>query len=320
MSEPSADRVIDIDKKLDKKLHIDKRLAQLPPIASECCIFKVRDPLRNQSKEAYEPEVVVIGPYHHGEDKLKPMEDHKLRYLQQFLERNGTSVEKYIVAMRDSEKEARKFYADLISLDSNDFVEMMLLDSCFIIQLFHKFRNVELRKDDPIFQLEHIESSIRRDLMLFENQLPFSVLMKLSNMTQNPAASLNSFVYMSHEFFNGATPCELLEPPFGDLEKLEIKHLLGLLHYFCCHQFHSMVSQSNVPTEKKFLKSATELHEAGIEFKKVEERSLFNIKFENGTIEIPTLEELFHCLYELHGFPRELIRRCRNTESPWNYS
>ncbi|KAI8011366.1 UPF0481 protein [Camellia lanceoleosa] len=151
MSEPRVDLMIDIDKKL----------AQLPPIASECCIFKVRDPLCNQSKEAYEPEVVAIGPYHHGKDKLKPMEDHKLRYLLQFLERNGTGVEKYIVAMQKSKKKARKFYADPIHLNSNDFVEMKLLDSCFIIQLFHGFRNVELRTDDPIFQLELIESSIR---------------------------------------------------------------------------------------------------------------------------------------------------------------
>ncbi|CAL5337265.1 unnamed protein product [Camellia sinensis] len=118
-------------------------------------------------------------------------------------------------------------------------------------------------------------------------------------MPKNPAASLNSFVYMSREFFNGATPCELLEPPFGDLEILEIKHLLGLLHYCYCYQFHSMVSQSNDPIEKEFLKSATELHEAGIKFKKVEEGSLFNIKFVNGTIEIPTLKvdddtESFH--------------------------
>ncbi|XP_028113526.1 putative UPF0481 protein At3g02645 [Camellia sinensis] len=51
-----------------------------------------------------------------------------------------------------------------------------------------------------------------------------------------------------------------------------------------------MVSQSNVPIKQEFLKSATELHEAGIKFKKVEEGSLFNIKFVNGTIEIPTLK------------------------------
>ncbi|KAF5933232.1 hypothetical protein HYC85_029403 [Camellia sinensis] len=199
------------------------------------------------------------------------MEDHKLRYLQQFLERrNGTSVENYTVAMRDSEKEARNFYADPIRLDLNEFVEMMLLDSCFIIQLFHKFVNMELRKDDPIFQLAHIKSSIRGDLMLFENQLPFFVLMKLFNMPQNFAASLNNFVHMSRAFFKAAKLCVLSVPPVGDLEKLDIKHLLGLLHYCCCYKFHSMVSQ-NVPIKEKFLKSATELREAGIKFKKDEE-------------------------------------------------
>ncbi|XP_028060595.1 UPF0481 protein At3g47200-like [Camellia sinensis] len=186
-------------------------------------------------------------------------------------------VWKTTVAMRDSEKEARNFYADPIRLDLNEFVEMMLLDSCFIIQLFHKFLNMELRKDDPIFQLAHIKSSIRGDLMLFENQLPFFVLMKLFNMPQNFAASLNNFVHMSRAFFKAAKLCVLSVPSVGDLEKLDIKHLLGLLHYCCCSEFHSMASQ-NVPIKEKFLKSSTELHEAGIKFEKDEEGSLFNIK------------------------------------------
>ncbi|WRX20694.1 Protein of unknown function DUF247 [Theobroma cacao] len=42
--------------------------------------------------------------------------------------------------------------------------------------------------------------------------------------------------------------------------------------------------------ECSFMHCATELKEAGIRFKKVEGRSIFDIKFENGTMKIPTLE------------------------------
>ncbi|XP_028088653.1 UPF0481 protein At3g47200-like [Camellia sinensis] len=190
---------------------------------------------------------------------------------------------------------------------------MMLLDSCFIIQLFHKYRNVELRKDDPIFQLAHIQSSIRPDLMFFENQLPFVVLLKLFTMPQNPAASPNSFVCMSCTFFKEATPCKLLVPPLRDLGDIDIKHLLGLLHYCCCYQFHSMVSQSNnVPIKKEFLKSTTELHEAGIKFKKVEEGSLFNISSNYFTAYMKFLDFLVNSLKDVeilsnHGIIHNLL-------------
>ncbi|KAI8011128.1 UPF0481 protein [Camellia lanceoleosa] len=126
MLETSADHMLDIDKKL----------AELPPIPSEHCIFRVHDLLHNENITAYEPNFVAIGPHHHGKDNLQPMEEHKLRYLQQFLERrNETSAERYIMAIRESEQRARKFYAEPISLESNEFVEMMLLDSCVILEL-----------------------------------------------------------------------------------------------------------------------------------------------------------------------------------------
>ncbi|KAI8012376.1 UPF0481 protein [Camellia lanceoleosa] len=103
-------------------IDIDKKLNELPPMPSERCIFRVLDRLRNENKKAYKPEVVAIGPYHHGKDNLQPMEEHKLRYLKQLLNRrNETSAERYMVAMRESEQKARRFYADPISLDSNKY-------------------------------------------------------------------------------------------------------------------------------------------------------------------------------------------------------
>ncbi|KAI8011127.1 UPF0481 protein [Camellia lanceoleosa] len=237
MSEPSADHV----------LHIDARLAQLSPIPSECCIFRVHDRLRNEKQNAYEPEVVAIGPYHHGKEKLQPMEEYKLRILRQLLEqRNETSAERYIVAMQQLEKRARDFYAEPSSLDSNEFVEMMLLDSCFIL-----------------------------------------MLLCTEGVTQLGDSNI---IILSLEYFNAITPGNLVELPYENPEEDDIKHLLGLLHYCWCHEFHSMVSQRHVVILDRSMKSATELREAGIKFKKVViNRNLFDIRFVNGTMEIPYL-------------------------------
>nr|GMD72358.1 UPF0481 protein At3g47200-like [Ipomoea batatas] len=49
-------------------------------------IFKVHDILRNVNKRAYEPEIISIGPYHRGKRRLRTMEKHKLRYLNQLFD------------------------------------------------------------------------------------------------------------------------------------------------------------------------------------------------------------------------------------------
>ncbi|KAI8011120.1 UPF0481 protein [Camellia lanceoleosa] len=273
MSEPSADHV----------LHIDARLAQLSPIPSECCIFRVHDRLRNEKQNAYEPEVVAIGPYHHGKKKLQPMEEYKLRILQQLLEQiNETSAERYIVAMQQLEKRAHDFYAEPSSLDSNEFVEMMLLDSCFILVLLCTQGMTQLGgMENFIFHLGHIRLDLVRDLMLFENQLPFFVLMKLFNMTK---ISDSNIITLSLEYFEAITPGNLPELPDENPKEDDIKHLLGLLHYCWCYEFHSMVSQRRVVVIDRSMKSATELREAGII-----NRNLFDIRFVNDTMEIPYL-------------------------------
>jgi len=67
---------------------IKSALESLDPLSSpEPCIYKVPDPLRKLKKEAYSPQILSIGPFHHGIKKLRNMEKHKLRYLKEFMER-----------------------------------------------------------------------------------------------------------------------------------------------------------------------------------------------------------------------------------------
>jgi len=61
---------------------ITKELERLKPLSSpKCFIYKVPDPLRKLNKEAYTPQVISVGPFHHGGEKLRTMEKYKVRYL-----------------------------------------------------------------------------------------------------------------------------------------------------------------------------------------------------------------------------------------------
>ncbi|KAG7995585.1 hypothetical protein I3843_01G116900 [Carya illinoinensis] len=103
--------------------------------------------------------VLAICPYNQG-----PMEEHKMRYLKQ---------------MRETRN------------DRNEFVEMMLLDGYFIIELFRKCEGSSPRDEhDPIFELDWMLPKIARDLLIFENQLPFFVLTKLFLMIESSQTPL----------------------------------------------------------------------------------------------------------------------------------
>ncbi|KAM7485995.1 hypothetical protein LguiA_002004 [Lonicera macranthoides] len=166
-------------------ISIGRKLDGLFPSSTGCFIFKVHDQLRNVNEKAYEPDIISIGPYHHGKNNLKMMEEHKLRYLQYRLRKKKESLQRYVVAMRELEGKVRRCYAEPLNLNEDELIEMMLLDGFFIVELVRKFRMSNLRQgDDPIFEVEWIVNSLQHDLLLFENQLPFFVLCKLFDMIE----------------------------------------------------------------------------------------------------------------------------------------
>ena len=46
----------------------------------ECCIYRVPERSWKLHRKAFTPRVVSIGPFHHGKENLKAMEDQKKTY------------------------------------------------------------------------------------------------------------------------------------------------------------------------------------------------------------------------------------------------
>lgn len=64
------------------------------------------------------------------------MECHKWCALNKVLKRTMLSIEVFIDAMIELEEEARACYEGTITLSSNEFTEILVLDSCFVLELF----------------------------------------------------------------------------------------------------------------------------------------------------------------------------------------
>ncbi|KAF2285613.1 hypothetical protein GH714_005815 [Hevea brasiliensis] len=275
-------------------IRINKKLRDQYHVSSDCCIFKVPSDLRSVNEKAYEPQIIAIGPYHHGKAHLIAMEEHKIRYLQSFLRRGDKNdVSRYVQLIRGLEESARKCYAEPFCLPADAFAEMLLLDGCFIIEFICKL--VDPDAEDPIIGSDHKLTGVMLDLLLPENQLPFFILWELlvtSAVIQNPEIEFIKLILLVYDSYLPGPPYDPdTSHKYTPEEMTQIKNLLGLLHD---HWKPSRARIEAYPEQRKhvrkFIRCATELREAGIEFKSVKGCNLFDIKFEHGRIEIPKIE------------------------------
>ncbi|KAK9182810.1 hypothetical protein WN944_025956 [Citrus x changshan-huyou] len=294
MANPPADRVLHL---------VEEKLRGLTATPSDRFnIFKVPDVLRKLNEKAYEPKMLAIGPYHHGKEELSTFEVHKTRYLRELLDRTSKPLPDYVEAMRAMEERAKNCYGGSLSLETDKFVLMMLLDGCFIVEVIRKFALTCLRgDDDPIFKLSWMLPSIAQDMILLENQLPFFVLWKLFTITKMPNNSNDdNFLLMILRFFNGILPgkgCRRDDVCRDNLYPInEVKHLVHLIHdnwLPSSADINAFRNNGENNSEWSFICSATGIQEAGVQFEVFEvhkDDSLFDIKFENGVMKIPSLE------------------------------
>ncbi|KAL5698042.1 hypothetical protein ACHQM5_029130 [Ranunculus cassubicifolius] len=259
-------------------------------------IFKLPDNLRSGNQNAYTPKVVSIGPLHHGKSRLKAMEEHKYRYLKFCLCYNpNITVEDLFNSLNVLEETVRGLYDQEHfhqEFSREEFVTMMLLDGCFIVQLFVFAQADEdtARTYDPkMFTTGSLYKDVESDLKLIENQLPFFLLEHLYQVI-----FLNDEQRGTHSFFTVAVKYFHSYVKIGGnviLERngVQVKHLTDiLLNCFLPSVTYVAVAPSD---SKPFyhLPTATELQKVGVRIKGSENINLLDITFTNGVLAIPKL-------------------------------
>ncbi|KAJ7964939.1 hypothetical protein O6P43_014668 [Quillaja saponaria] len=176
-------------------------------ITSECCIYWVPPHIRKVNDEAYTPKVISIGPFHSGKDRLQLMERLKLRYLKSFLERaHHKSLEYWVAYIKDLNPSIRSYYANIIELSDDKLVKVTLVDACFILELFLRNNSSGWTAEDGTMLKPWLSTTMKVDLMLLENQLPFFVLQQIfneafPNRQDNNGGVLPSLLQLSFEYF-----------------------------------------------------------------------------------------------------------------------
>nr|GLL41378.1 UPF0481 protein At3g47200-like [Ipomoea trifida] len=263
---------------------------------SETCICRVHEQLRKVNKKAYVPEVVAIGPYHRGKDSLKWMEKQKFHYLYLLLNCSPLSLNQYVEAIYDLIPMLLESYDDHPGMDKGRLVEMVVVDGCFIVQLVRKFSMPELREEnDPIFNMYWVLSSLQRDLMLFENQIPFQVLCRLFDLIEIPN-QYDRLIFLVFNFFSNLIPWQVYGQRINEISSSapQIKHLLELVHQMWLPPVEILPSPpppppQSRPVPRRRFHSARDLLENGVRFKRLEKANQLSIKFKHGVLWIPPL-------------------------------
>ncbi|KAK2970578.1 hypothetical protein RJ640_030951 [Escallonia rubra] len=285
--EVNKDRLASMERKISDK----PRLLSKSAGHSTCCIFRVPQSLVDINGRSYQPHIISIGPYHHGEPHLEMIEEHKWRFLGTLLSRTQgkeLALADYLQAIQPLEREVRACYSETVRFNTDEFIEMLVLDGCFIIELFRKIVGlVPWEEDDPLISMSWVYAFFLRDLLRLENQIPFFVLKCLFELTRMPSeVDGPSLATVALHFFNNS-----LQRPDEVIAKhhnLEGRHLLDFLR-------SSLIPpdfkepQLGCKSQPHFIECVSKLRRAGIILSQEEAYSFLVINFKRGVIQMPAI-------------------------------
>ncbi|CDY28978.1 BnaA02g24980D [Brassica napus] len=253
------------------------------------CIYRVPHYLQENDKKSYFPQTVSLGPYHHGKIHLMPMEHHKWRAVNKVMKRNKQQIEMYIDAMKQLEEKSRACYQGAIYMSSNKFTQMLVLDGCFVLELFRGtvdgFPEIGYELNDPVFAMRGLMHSIQRDMIMLENQLPLFVLNRLLGLQSDTQNQTGIAVTERDQLKLMNWRRKLVDN--GELHCLDVFHgsIFRTFQRYMSFRNMSMVDKR----QQQLIHCVTELREAGVKFRRKKTNELWDIGFKNGYLEIPKL-------------------------------
>ncbi|KAM7268523.1 hypothetical protein ACFE04_010689 [Oxalis oulophora] len=177
------------------------------------CIKVTPNEIRELNPAAYKPKVISIGPLHHGIPNLLRMQKLKIEYAKSFLKQTQKPKAFFVHFIQKNEESIRLSYSEKCPLESKDYVEMIMLDSFFILEFFIKYAiySISLRNSNFLSTQDHqmvlrdslwadpgLLKKIMEDLLMFENQLPFLLLSKLLDLSGQRVELRNYYLIISH--------------------------------------------------------------------------------------------------------------------------
>ncbi|KAK2631854.1 hypothetical protein EUGRSUZ_L02360, partial [Eucalyptus grandis] len=208
------------------------------------CVFQVPRSLSSAKPQAYIPQLVGLGPYHHLQSQLLQMERVKLDVAKKLhKESNGLSFTELVEKLTDLHLYVRACYHKFLDIDADVFSWIMSVDAQFLFHLLCQHAIGKRAPESSPFLgglADHAgkklaEDAILRDVMMLENQIPIFLLAQMVTVMCAPLEVAErkkiqeNFPHMLLRFCKSLSP--LKETRQYPVDKaLKRAHLLNLLY------------------------------------------------------------------------------------------
>ncbi|KAI3430183.1 WD_REPEATS_REGION domain-containing protein [Psidium guajava] len=157
-------------------------------IDSKVCVFQVPKSLSSPKPEAYTPQLVGLGPYHHLQPQLMEMERVKLdvvkKILKEFRPMSFAELENLLGQLNPY---VSACYHKFLDVEGDMLSWIMTVDALFLFDLLCRHRIGKEALKSPSFLpgladqagKKLAEDAILRDVMMLENQIPIFFVMKM---------------------------------------------------------------------------------------------------------------------------------------------
>ncbi|GLU10850.1 hypothetical protein SLE2022_276310 [Rubroshorea leprosula] len=214
-------------------------------------IFEIPKTLYRHNKMAYLPNAFSFGPLHYRKPDLQATQALKFKVLKDKLRCCNDPKAKLAElerAVGERLLEARQCYAKqleervdgdkFVRIDDDKFVKILVLDGCFIIDLFfeeyhhQQYHQRSMEEGLRLYRIEiqtaYLFQCLYHDLILLENQIPWFVLELLSNVLYGDLSKLE-LRQGAIRFFSEMFSHDGLSIPPALLEEEKVEHILDLL-------------------------------------------------------------------------------------------
>ncbi|CAN6165568.1 unnamed protein product [Urochloa humidicola] len=267
-------------------------------------IYRVPACIKDPNRKVYKPRVVSLGPFHHGDPELAPMEEHKRRALRHLLRRASHNrpllLHELVAAVEEvaEQLESSYYYLGNEGISRVRFLEMMVVDGCFLLEVMRAAglhaKNAggnDYAPDDPVL---YMMPYIRCDMLMLENQVPLLLLQKLVAIETAEPPNDDDINRMVLRFMSPSPRLRPLSSGLG-LHALDVHRRSKLGYYPAAPHW----STRNEPEQGIIIRSALELYKAGIRFKKSHSTGLHDIRFRHGVLSMPalTVDDSTECMF-----------------------
>ncbi|KGN62944.1 UPF0481 protein At3g47200 [Cucumis sativus] len=272
--------------------------------SKERSIYMVPKLLRKGNPKAYSPQVISIGPLHYYRTQNDLIKEKKGSYVLNFLTVAKLDWNEMIKKFLSWEERARNYYVETIEMKRDEFIQLLIYDSCFVVMYVIGSMVAEFRDLDTSF-LWRFSNGIFKDLLLLENQLPFFLLNHLYNLCASAQPSLKdiSFIELLRGYFSKVREgMSYVKEGYFDIDASAVNHLVDFLRIHLTQPRH--IPHFFGLSVDDFLSSwpltATELHECGISFHG-QKKCMMNVSFKErrGVLKMPKIiiDDSFEILF-----------------------